>query len=185
MTPKTATIGILKSAILEFEVSTSGLKAGEKIEGSITLTPSVESGCKTLSIPFRLTARQKQVLIWLQIGNSTAKIDGKETKLQVPPQVIKGNTMVPLRFIAEAFGCKVDWNSAEKKITITRGSFEMVLWMDKTTAKINGQDKVMKAPPTSVKGSTLVPLRFIAEAFGATVNFNSKTQEIDILWAPY
>ncbi|MBP7733615.1 MAG: PQQ-binding-like beta-propeller repeat protein [Caldisericia bacterium] len=185
VTPKTATIGILKSAILEFEVSTSGLKAGEKIEGSITLTPSVESGCKTLSIPFRLTARQKQVLIWLQIGNSTAKIDGKETKLQVPPQVIKGNTMVPLRFIAEAFGCKVDWNSAEKKITITRGSFEMVLWMDKTTAKINGQDKVMKAPPTSVKGSTLVPLRFIAEAFGATVNFNSKTQEIDILWAPY
>ena len=184
VTPKTMTIDILKTATLKFEVSTAGLNAGEKFEGTITLTPSIESACKALSIPFSLTVKQKQVLIWLQIGNGTAKIDGKETKLQVPPQVIKGNTMVPLRFIAEAFGCKVDWDGAEKKITITRGSFEMVLWMDKTTAKIDGQDKIMKVPPTSVKGSTLVPLRFIAEAFGATVNFNSKTQEIDISWVP-
>ncbi|NTU61634.1 MAG: hypothetical protein HGA95_04865, partial [Caldiserica bacterium] len=173
--PKTATIDIVKTATLEFEVNTAGMKTDEKIEGSITLTPSTESGCKTLTIPFNFTVKQKQILVWLQIGNSIAKIDGKETKLQVPPQVIKGNTMVPLRFIAEAFGCKVGWNGSEKKITITRGSFEMMLWMDKTTAKVNGQNKTMKAPPTSVKGSTLVPLRFIAEAFGAQVKYDTIT----------
>lgn len=184
VTLKTPNFEILKTSTFELEVNSNGLRLGDKIEGTINLVPSAQSGCKTLSIPFSFIVKQKQTQIWLQIGNTSAKIDGKETTLQVPPQVIKGNTMVPLRFIAEAFGCQVNWNASEKKITINRGSFEMIIWMDKTTAKINGQNKTMKAPPTSVNGKTLVPLRFIAEAFGAIVNYNSKTQEIDILWTP-
>ena len=182
VTPKLTSFDIVKNAELPFTIDTNGLKAGEKIEGTVSV--SSPGMCKTLAIPFSFTVKTAKTMIWLQIGNTKAKINGKETTLSVPPQIIKGNTMVPLRFIAEAFGCKVDWNGSEKKITITRGTFEMLLWMDKTTAKVNGQDKVMKAPPTSVNGSTLVPLRFIAEAFGATVSFDSATQEIDIEWVP-
>ena len=167
---------------IKLNIDASGVNVGEKIEGSLTI--SAGQFCKSLEIPFSFTVKQSEIVILLQIGNKTAKIDGKETALSVPPQIISGNTMVPLRFIGEAFGCKVDWNGNEKKITITGGSFEMMLWLGKTTAKVNGQDKVMKAPPASINGSTLVPLRFIAEAFGATVNFNSATQEITINWIP-
>ena len=163
-------------------VTASALPSGESFDGEILLLGS--DLCKDAKI--NVTVRtEKDIQIKLVMNSKNGLINDNKTVLDVPPQAIKGNTMVPLRFIAEAFGCQVAWNAGEKKITITRGTFEMVLWMDKTKAKVNGQDKVLKAPPTSVKGKTLVPLRFIAEAFGATVNFDSKTQEIDILWAPY
>jgi len=33
--------------------------------------------------------------------------------------IISGRTMLPVRFVAENLGCKVDWNGATKSITIT------------------------------------------------------------------
>ncbi|MBP7733616.1 MAG: PQQ-binding-like beta-propeller repeat protein [Caldisericia bacterium] len=166
------------------QVNAEGLKTGEKIEGKIIIAPTDPNLCQAVEIPFSFQVKTASIEIWLQLNNPTAKINGAEVKLSAAPQLVKGSTMVPIRFIAEAFGCKVDWNGDEKKITITRGSFEMILWMDKTTAKINGKDTKLSAPPTSIKGSTFVPLRFIAEAFGATVDFNAATKEIKILWIP-
>jgi outer membrane protein assembly factor BamB len=163
-------------------VDSVGIKSNENIEGKMVITAG--QSCKTLEIPFNFPVQNNEISIWLQIGNSVGKIDGKETPLDVPPQIIKSNTMVPLRFIAEAFGCKIDWDGNERKITITKGDFSMLLWLDKTTAKVNGADKILKAPPTSVKGRTLVPIRFIAEAFGATVNYDAQTKEISITWIP-
>ncbi|NTU60883.1 MAG: PQQ-binding-like beta-propeller repeat protein, partial [Caldiserica bacterium] len=182
ITVKPDTFDKVKQLDVVVTVTASAMPSGESFEGEIAIIGS--DLCKDTKISVTVKT-EKDIQIKLVLNSKNGLINRNNTVLDVPPQVIKGNTMVPLRFIAEAFGCKVGWNGSEKKITITRGSFEMMLWMDKTTAKVNGQSKTMKAPPTSVKGSTLVPLRFIAEAFGATVNFNSKTQEIDILWAPY
>jgi hypothetical protein len=171
----------VKQIDVSITVIASAMPAGESFEGEIAILGS--DTCKDTKIS--VTAKtEKDIQVKLTINSKNAIINGNKTNLDVPPQTIKGNTMVPLRFIAEAFGCQVNWNASEKKITINRGSFEMFLWMDKTKALVNGQERTLKAPPTSVKGKTLVPLRFIAEAFGATVNFNSKTQEIDILWTP-
>lgn len=169
---------------VEITVNTQGLKAGEKVEGKIIIAPTDPYLCQAAEIPFSFAIKQTSIEIWLQLNNPLAKINGKETKLTAPPQLVKGTTMVPIRFIGEAFGCKVEWNGAEKKITITRGSFQMILWMDKTTGKVNGKDAKLSAPPTSIKGSTFVPLRLIAEAFGAKLDFNSATKEIKIVWIP-
>ena len=42
--------------------------------------------------------------------------------LSTPAKVIGGRTMVPLRFVSETLGYKVDWNQATKTITINDGS---------------------------------------------------------------
>lgn len=56
--------------------------------------------------------------VGLQIGNSTAVIDGSIISLPAAPYIKNGRTMVPLRVISEAFGGNVVWDPATRTITI-------------------------------------------------------------------
>ncbi len=97
--------------------------------------PAVMSGSRTL-VPLRgvfealdttvdwkqstrtVTASKNGTTVVLPLGSKTAKINGKTTTLDVPAKVIKGRTMVPLRFVTEAMGSQVDWNQATQTVTI-------------------------------------------------------------------
>jgi hypothetical protein len=63
-------------------------------------------------------------IIKLQIGNKIAYVDGNELTLDVPPQIINGRTMVPVRFISEGLGAEVGWDGATKTVTITMDSID-------------------------------------------------------------
>ncbi|MBE7046272.1 MAG: hypothetical protein E7396_02535 [Ruminococcaceae bacterium] len=54
----------------------------------------------------------------LTIDNNIAQINGKEIKLDVAPTIINSRTMVPVRFVAEALGKKVDWVDSTKTVII-------------------------------------------------------------------
>ncbi len=60
--------------------------------------------------------------IKLIINSNTAYLNGKESSLDVAPQVINGRTMLPIRFVAEGFKFKVFWDSDNSVITITDNS---------------------------------------------------------------
>ncbi|MCX8095787.1 MAG: copper amine oxidase N-terminal domain-containing protein [Caldisericia bacterium] len=63
-------------------------------------------------------------VIKLQIGNKLAYVDGSQLPLDVPPQILNGRTMVPVRFISEGLGAEVGWDGATKTVTITMDSIE-------------------------------------------------------------
>lgn len=63
---------------------------------------------------------EKWDLIELVIGEKTAYVNGREIVLDVPAQIIDDRTMVPLRFIAESFGCKVEWINDEQRIVVRK-----------------------------------------------------------------
>jgi hypothetical protein len=90
--------------------------------------------------------------------------------------------MVPLRFISEAFGSELEWIADERKIIVKRYDVTFILWVDKKTAQVNGKEVPIDAPPINVKGRVMVPLRFIAEPFGAKVDWNAETKVITITW---
>lgn len=62
----------------------------------------------------------KEVIMW--IGSSKALVDGQEVILDqeavVDPR--SERTLVPVRFLADAMGWKVEWNAVEKKITLRK-----------------------------------------------------------------
>jgi len=58
------------------------------------------------------------ISIGLQIGNPTAMVNGDVVVLDVPPELVNNRTFVPIRFIAETFGAKVEWVYPEKKVII-------------------------------------------------------------------
>lgn len=66
-----------------------------------------------------IQAQGNQTNITLRIGQKTARQNGTQVNLDVPPQVISGRTLVPLRFFSEAFQCQVNWQPAQNAIAIT------------------------------------------------------------------
>lgn len=58
-------------------------------------------------------------IIEMWIGNKTALVDGEPSVMSVPPKIENGSTLIPIRFVSEALGCKVEYSGIEKKITIT------------------------------------------------------------------
>lgn len=56
--------------------------------------------------------------IVLPVGKPTATIDGKVTQLDQPAMIIDNATFVPLRFLSEALGAKVDWLAADRVVDI-------------------------------------------------------------------
>jgi hypothetical protein len=57
--------------------------------------------------------------IGLQIGNTSAVVNGTVMTLDAPPYIKNGRTMVPLRVIAEGLGATVEWDPALRVVTIT------------------------------------------------------------------
>ena len=58
--------------------------------------------------------------IELQIGSTSAKVNGKNLYLEAPPTIVNSRTFVPLRFISESLGAKVQWFPEDRVIKIVR-----------------------------------------------------------------
>jgi hypothetical protein len=58
--------------------------------------------------------------IELKIGQKKALVNGKTVELDVAPKIENGRTLVPIRFISEALGCDVDWDSLTRTVYIRR-----------------------------------------------------------------
>lgn len=65
-----------------------------------------------------VTATKGNIIIKLAIGGKALK-NGSEVPLNVPAKIVEERTMVPLRFVSEALGAKVDWNESMQTVTIT------------------------------------------------------------------
>ncbi len=87
--------------------------------------------------------------------------------MDAAPFISNGRTVVPIRIIAEAFGAKIDWDGATQTITITLNDNLISMQIGNPKATVNGEMVVLDTAPVINNGRTFVPLRFIAEAFGA------------------
>ncbi|RTE10329.1 copper amine oxidase N-terminal domain-containing protein [Paenibacillus whitsoniae] len=65
-----------------------------------------------------ITGSKGDLSIVLQINNKTATINGVQFELEVAPQIVNDDTVVPIRFVAETAHRKVTWNSETEHIQI-------------------------------------------------------------------
>ncbi|MGI5880045.1 MAG: stalk domain-containing protein [Syntrophomonadaceae bacterium] len=108
------------------------------------------------------------------------KLNGNYLESDVPPTVIEGRTLVPLRAIFEALDAQISWDDKTKKVTGQKGSTTVVLTINKKTAQVNGVNTILDVPATIVDGRTMVPARFIAESLGQRVSWDEKLRTVVI-----
>ena len=87
-----------------------------------------------------------------------------------------GTVLVPMRAIFSALGAQVTWYPAEQKIEARRGHEFVELWVGTPVAHINRSPVQLNVPPLMARGTTYVPLRFVAEALGTDVQWDPATK---------
>ena len=107
-------------------------------------------------------------------------LDGKLLSFDVPPQIINGRTLVPLRVIFEALGASVSWDEASQSVGAVKGDTRVSLRIGSNLLVRNGSSVTMDVPPQLIDNRTMVPARAVAESFGAQVDWDSATQTVII-----
>ena len=67
-----------------------------------------------------VTSVKGDTTVKLTIGQASINVNGEDKALDVPAQIVDSRTLVPVRAIAESFGCEVAWDDATKTVTITK-----------------------------------------------------------------
>ncbi len=107
-------------------------------------------------------------------------LDGERVAFDVPPQIISNRTMVPIRAIFEALGAKVEWDAETRTAKATIDGYVVKCTLDSRYMSVRGKNVKMDVSPVIVDGRTLVPARFVAEAFGGVVGWDGDTRTVYI-----
>ncbi len=112
-------------------------------------------------------------------GEISVVLNGRKIEFDVPPIIENGRTLVPIRKIAEALGAQVGWDPSGY-VTISNDEKYVLLGIGIKYANVDGEIKELDVPPKVVNGRTLVPVRFVSEAFGLNVDWDDRTQTVII-----
>lgn len=98
------------------------------------------------------------------------------------PYIKDGRTLVPMRRVFEILGANVSWSEAEQCVTAVKGITEVKLYIGSKTAYKNGKPVELEVPAEIMAstGRTMVPLRFVSEALGCSVEWTGATRTITI-----
>ena len=93
-------------------------------------------------------------------------------------------TYVPLRFVSESLGAKVDWDSSSQTATVEKDSKTVSLRIGDrwTNLVLDGNQTKMEldAPAMLMNGRTVVPLRFVSEVLGEKVTWSAELRTVYI-----
>lgn len=98
-------------------------------------------------------------------------VDGKAVAYDSQPIIQNGRTLVPLRATFEALGADVSWDDKTRTVKAEKDGRSLSLTIDSKNAVVDGSATTLDEPAMIQNGRTLVPLRFIGEAFGNHVDY--------------
>ncbi len=134
-----------------------------------------------------VTSADEETVLTLQIGNPEMTVNGMSQEIDpgrgTAPLLWSGRTLVPIRAIMEAVGGTVDWDGASQTVTLTYQEDVIRLVINSTEAYLNDTVSTLDVAPMTVNDRSMMPIRFIAEGFHFTVEWDQATQTVTI-YAP-
>ncbi len=108
----------------------------------------------------------------------TVVVNGQAIQFDQPPVVQAGRVFVPLRGVFERLGASVVYSNGQ--INATAHGTSVSLTIGSLQATVAGRPETLDVAPFLAGERTLVPLRFVASALGASVNWNDSTSTVTI-----
>lgn len=108
-------------------------------------------------------------------------VNGRAVKFgAVQPARLGGRVFIPLRAVVESLGADIKWDAPTQTVRGSKGEREFSLRIGSRDATVNGSPVKLDVPAQLISGTTMVPLRFVAEALGAEVEWNAADQRVAI-----
>ena len=117
------------------------------------------------------TPAAKPIEVKLTIGSTTAYINGEAQTLDAAPINRNNRTMLPVRFLANAFGVDNDgikWDGETRTATLINSEVTIVVTIDAPYMTVNGEKVELDAPAIIENNRTYLPVRAIANALGVS-----------------
>lgn len=128
---------------------------------------------------FGIFAAEK-IEIKMTIGEKVGYVNGEAKELDAAP-IIRGNrTMLPVRFVAENLGATVAWDPTTSTAILKTEEVEIKITIGAAEAYVNGEAVTLDAPAFIENSRTYLPVRFVAENLGATVEWDGETSTATI-----
>ncbi|MDY0236342.1 MAG: copper amine oxidase N-terminal domain-containing protein [Gudongella sp.] len=115
------------------------------------------------------------------VGEIRVFIDNQLLISDVPPSIINSRTMLPVRAILEKLGADVGWDGITKTVIATKGDTRVKMVIGNPNVYVNGMLTVIDSAPIIIGDRTLVPARFLAETFDATVQWHEIDRTVEII----
>lgn len=128
------------------------------------------------------------LVVWLLVslvGQAESKVvglkwNGKSLEFGQAAFMEKGTVFAPARETLEALGATVSWDRTMKNVTAVKGSKQVILQVGSNRAIVNGKSLRLPEPVQVVNGRAIAPVRAMAEAFEAMVEWNGMEQTVYI-----
>jgi hypothetical protein len=132
-----------------------------------------------------LTIPQQQVPRNASTRNSPlavkVRLDGELVTFADTAPVMEGSrVLVPLRGVFEKMGATLQWDAASRTVTAHHGDKVIVLPVGQMQAKIGDKNVALDQPAMVIDRRTFVPLRFLAQALDAKVDWLTADRTVDI-----
>src|SRR5207248_10659719 len=111
--------------------------------------------------------------------NVAINVNGQTVNFDQPPIERAGRVFVPLRGVFERLGASVVY--ANGVINAQGNGRSIALHIGPREATVNGQSVAIDDAPFIVGVRTMVPLRFVAQALGSTVNWDNNSRTVYIV----
>lgn len=109
-------------------------------------------------------------------GPVSVTLNGNPLTLNPAPTERAGRVFVPLRGVFENLGATVVY--ANGTINASGRGHSVSLRINSQTATVDGQQQTLDVAPFIIGASTYVPLRFVSQALGATVNYDGANRVV-------
>ena len=123
-------------------------------------------------------------IVVMSINSNEVVINGDVKTIDAAPIVENNRTFVPFRALAEAFGATVAYDEATQAVTAELNGVTVVMTIGSATYTVNDVEKTADVAPFINGSRTMVPVRFVAEAFGIKVipTYDENGATADILF---
>lgn len=123
--------------------------------------------------------------IWTPASMAQMKIDVRINNVLIgfdsTPFIRDGRTMVPVRAIAESLGAsRIEWNQEYALVTIGIGEEVLRMVIGSKIYHVGEVSYEMDVAPEISEDRTMVPARFVAEAFGCDVGWDDVLRTVEI-----
>lgn len=112
-------------------------------------------------------------IVELTIGSKTAYINGKVQAMDTAPINRKNRTMLPVRFLANAFGIDdkgIEWIPATRTAILKNADVTIEITIDAPAMTVNGNKVALDSLAIIESNRTYLPVRAIANALGVSNN---------------
>ncbi|WP_347353525.1 copper amine oxidase N-terminal domain-containing protein [Acetoanaerobium noterae] len=90
----------------------------------------------------------------------------QEMTMDVAPFIQDNRAMLPIRYVADAIGAKVNYDPQSRVATFTKDATVAALYLDSNILYVNGTPVTMDTKPVISNGRAMVPVIYVAQAFG-------------------